>query len=538
MTLHAEAYPSTRPQAATRLVPLGFFWLICAAELFAIYALTDGRLVYSLDDAYIHLAVAESLVRGTYGVNPGEFSAPCSSILWPFLLVPFQLTALASLAPLLINLGAGSMTVVLFERTLRNSFRPQTPHGAWWVAAGASVLILSSNVIPLVFMGMEHSLQVLSVVTILYGAMREREDGRLPRLCLVALTAAPWIRYESVVVCVAFAGYFWARGHRREVSVCALVSLTIVFAFSVYLWANGAGLLPGSVVAKAVPVAPDLAGMIQARIVTAARAVEEHPQAIVLGVFMFGFAVCSVVLQERAMRWIAAALAAAGVGHLLIGQFGVLARYESYIWTLAVLGLTWLLAEPLRRNVTPATFTRLAVLAASGLLLASASFVSKVFQTPFGARDIYRQQLQMHHLAAELYKQPVAVNDLGWVAYRNDAYVLDLVGLASKEALHGKRTQQGSAWIQALTRKHGVGLVMIYRDWFPSLPAGWVELGTLSMPERTSAASNEVAFFATTPRAAAELRPLLAAFARTLPHDVAFAASAAALGESSRLLPD
>ena len=44
---------------------------------------------------------------------------------------------------------------------------------------------------------------------------------------------------------------------------------------------------------------------------------------------------------------------------------------------------------------------------------------------------------------------PVAVNDLGWVAWRNDEYVLDLWGLASLQALEARRTYVESAWIEA-----------------------------------------------------------------------------------------
>ena len=47
-----------------------------------------GTLVYTLDDPYIHLALAQRLQHGFYGINPGEPASPASSILFPFLLVP------------------------------------------------------------------------------------------------------------------------------------------------------------------------------------------------------------------------------------------------------------------------------------------------------------------------------------------------------------------------------------------------------------------------------------------------------------------
>jgi hypothetical protein len=67
---------------------------------------------------------------------------------------------------------------------------------------------------------------------------------------------------------------------------------------------------------------------------------------------------------------------------------------------------------------------------------------------------------------------------------------------------------------------------MLYEDWFPGqIPAGWVRLGTLRLGHmRVTAARSEVTFYAADPAAAPELRAHLAAFARTLPESVVFAA--------------
>lgn len=47
--------------------------------------LSQWRLVYTLDDPYIHLAVANVITQGGYGVNLSEYSAPSSSILYALL---------------------------------------------------------------------------------------------------------------------------------------------------------------------------------------------------------------------------------------------------------------------------------------------------------------------------------------------------------------------------------------------------------------------------------------------------------------------
>jgi hypothetical protein len=55
------------------LVGIGFVLAAVAAELIAIMRLNGGRLVYALDDAYIHLATGENLLR-----------SPRLIVRWPF----------------------------------------------------------------------------------------------------------------------------------------------------------------------------------------------------------------------------------------------------------------------------------------------------------------------------------------------------------------------------------------------------------------------------------------------------------------------
>jgi hypothetical protein len=88
-----------------------------------------------------------------------------------------------------------------------------------------------------------------------------------------------------------------------------------------------------------------------------------------------------------------------------------------------------------------------------------------------------------------------------------------------------RRNDRTSAWLDTITRKHSVGLVMIYRHWFSTLPEPWIALGTLHMASTTSAAAREVSFFATSQSARDELWPLLETFARDLPEGARFASS-------------
>ena len=78
-------------------------FLLIGLELSGILWLNQGHLVYALDDPYIHLALAENIWRGHYGVNLHEFSSASSSIIWPFLIAPLSIFESSAYAVLALN---------------------------------------------------------------------------------------------------------------------------------------------------------------------------------------------------------------------------------------------------------------------------------------------------------------------------------------------------------------------------------------------------------------------------------------------------
>jgi hypothetical protein len=162
--------------------------------------------------------------------------------------------------------------------------------------------------------------------------------------------------------------------------------------------------------------------------------------------------------------------------------------------------------------------TRVALVSAALVALLVPRFVATAMVTPRAANNIYLQHVQMHRFATDSWREPVAVNDLGRMAYRNPRYVLDLWGLGTPQALRERRRGGDPAWMDRLAREHGVRLAMIYRHWFPALPAGWTQVATLTFdgPLRTPDA-RDVAIYALDAASAERARRLLPAFGRTLP---------------------
>jgi hypothetical protein len=138
-----------------------------------------------------------------------------------------------------------------------------------------------------------------------------------------------------------------------------------------------------------------------------------------------------------------------------------------------------------------------------------------------GCNNIYQQQRQMARFVQQEWPEPVAVNDLGWVAFSNPTPVLDLWGLASPHALQLRRTGRSGAWMDSLAQQHNVRLAMIYDAYFPFLPDTWTCVGKLLLGRRKFTADQPVvSFYATRPQDVAALQRRLSHFRSTLPPGV------------------
>jgi len=222
-------------------------------------------------------------------------------------------------------------------------------------------------------------------------------------------------------------------------------------------------------------------------------------------------------------KYLAASVMAGSFLHLLAGGYnGGYCRYETYIWGFLLLMLLYIFSEsmPELGEVCGGWFKIAQVLffASCCVLCTNPASVSGLFTIHIAANNIYEQHYQMHRFAADYVRGPVAVNDIGYVAYENPNYVLDLWGLASKVALRLRRTQTDSKWLRQLVQKHNVDVVMIYEKRFPRIPGEWIKLGKLrlSKPLITPAESS-VTFYVTQKKHLSRIQRLLGKYVDSLP---------------------
>jgi hypothetical protein len=315
---------------------------------------------------------------------------------------------------------------------------------------------------------------LLAVLGLHDVARRERP----PEWLWPVLVAGPLLRYENLALTLPALAFLAFAGHRRAALVTLAMLVALVGAFSLFLVAQGLPPLPSSALAKlgqgsgtGAPLA------LHERLAHSLLGTWSGPWLLLLAGLLLARVRSS---GERLGRGFAAVFPVAILGHGLFGGFGWFHRYELYLVAAAVSAAALAHAGRLRAGFR-ATPRLAGALALAGLALASGKSLYMLVVTPLATHEVYRQQYMMGRFAREVLRAPVAVNDLGLVAFRNPHHVVDLWGLGSPGALAARRSSRDMAWADSLCRRHGVGAALIYRPWFPEPPASWRRVGELRL---------------------------------------------------------
>lgn len=511
---------------------MGVIGALCLVVYGAILIVNQGTFTFSFDDPYIHLAMAEEILRGHYGINPDEPAAAASSIIYPFLLAPLLALGFGAYAALVLNmigvLAIGAVaSAILLEAELPVARLPRLI-----LAIVASVL--ASGIVSLAFSGLEHTLQVAGALLCLWGLMRYLKSRRVEIWWMAALIVAPLIRYEGMSLLAA--GVVVLALHREwaRALLIGFVGFGLVAAFSGFLLSLGLSLLPSSVLVKSMSAASSVEGGFGGIVQGFARTLGANVQdprgwpllvgtVLVLVPFIKAVRLSSDPAAWDKRAFIGLFCGLVGFAHLALGAYTWLARYEIYAILILLFGLVAIHAERLRPVIARADAWQVTWIS-FGILILLIRLVVMTPATVTGAQNIYQQQYQMHRFVTEVWQAPVAVNDLGWVSFENDHHVLDLFGLGSDKArkAHIANPQSGE-WMDALAAQHDVRLAMIYPAWLGHIPCSWVRLGELRLGTRAvSVPMDHVTFYAIKRDDAAAIADKVRGFAMSLPEGVTF----------------
>ncbi len=488
--------------------------------LYQSLSLTDGILIYALDDPYIHLAVAETILEGGYGVNTGEYASPSSSILYPFLLAGTTLLGLGTWGPLALNvLPMLIVCWILSGMIWQYSVPPGNRTAARFAVIAIPVVLFVANMVALPFTGMEHPLHILATVLVVLGLLRLGEDGRVRWYLPLGMVLAPLMRFEGLALFGAAFLVLLILRRWRPALVSGGIVAAVLAVYVATMTRLGLPPLPSSVLTKSTVSEAATSGSFSSilqQVVARLETALSNPAAILLLLGAITLVASLAIGGNRRKHWPATvAVILAVLGHLMAGRYGWFGRYEIYLNAAVLAACVAAWSDALLRG---GTFVR-----AAGLLLFAAMAVSSAaiyIVTVPGTKNLYGQQYQMHRFLTEFFPQPVAVNDLGYTSYRNPNHVLDLFGLGSETARKlrvGKELTPDD--LRQLTSDAETVFAMIYTYWLTNgLPQEWCLAATMTTVPRVTASHEHVDFYLIEMSMEDEMRRALTALGTDLPN--------------------
>lgn len=243
--------------AWTRHWPLVVALAVLGAVVAAVFVLCvradRGRFVYAIDDIYIAMAVARNFaVHGLWGVTPYEFTSCESTFVWPLLLsLSYALGATSELVPLVLNVVFAGVTLLVVYVVLNKMGMPQRLQAL--VLLG---VIFLAPLPAMVFIGMEHTLQMAAAILFVYLVAHDLAGENNSRTgtslwIWVLAVVMPMIRYEGLFLVLAACLLYFVHKRWKEafgLGVVAAIPPLIYGAISAHL---GWYWLPNSVCLKA-----------------------------------------------------------------------------------------------------------------------------------------------------------------------------------------------------------------------------------------------------------------------------------------------
>lgn len=530
---------------------IGLYWGVLGRLILAMRARAEGNLIYPLDDAYIHMAIAKhTALAQVWGVTRYEFTSSTSSPLWTGLIaLLYALFGVHELTPLIVNVLVGTLTIGVAYAILAHYIASRRLLS---IALLAAVFAMPLPTLTLV--GMEHVLHgllslgflVLAAQTLAGGTLIKLNAGwrgvaaaapppasRLPLLLVLLAPLLAMTRYEGLFLIFITCVLLLLQRRIAFALILGGAALAPVILYGLWSLANGWFFLPNSILIKAnVPGSPSpntpsmLEKALRNLLTWHLLVIMASAVALLLSAFRHARPLRS------AHRYANTLLIGTIILHATFASTGWFFRYEAYL----VLAGVVIVAISMRDVVMPpvslaaiwrsSLFHRLVVLL---LLINTAPFLYRtifpIYQTPIASQNIYEQQYQMGRFIRDHYAgERVLINDIGAVSYLADVQIIDIWGLGSLEP--ARLLLQG-AWDTAaiirIAQAQDASVAIVYEgllDRYGGVPPAWLRLAEWQIADNVICASDRVAFYAPTAAAQDDLLRSLRQFRPQLPAGV------------------
>jgi hypothetical protein len=452
----------------------------------------NGTFVYWIEDAYIHLATARTLVEsGVWGVTPHEFTSSSSSPLWVLLLAAGMWLAGPDVTlAFALNLFATLGLAAIVAHVLASS--ATTKWARWLAVVVAGLIVLVVAPLPQLLTGMEHlGHAALMLLAVWWLSRRLSDDG--PRVgdapLLIVLLILPLWRYESLWLHALGALVALARGERRIALMIGAAGAVPVLAFGLFNQANGWPFLPAPLLTKTIYLADGggnwLVWLAKYFLWWPLKRLFLYvPELLVMMVAADCWLAWSLWRDPtawRRQRWLAVLFFLLGSwAHATVAAFGWGGRYELYLLALGLVSLGVALPTTDWRALAQRTWRLILVGVLMALFtLAAGHRTWKQHDDLAGAaetvalRDVWHAVALSEYCGANPCELRVMAMNIGALSWYAGPRLTDLLALADREVLTLVRDRRlDSAAVRRLADGRQVDVAFIFDDWYATAIGG------------------------------------------------------------------
>ncbi len=521
------------------ILVLAAYWLSVICLVVYSMQLTEGNLIYALDDSYIHMSMAKNAaVHGVWGVTRYGFSSSTSSPLWTLLLaINYVLFGVNNLSPLLLNLFFASLTVLLSYRYLKQNIN--SPFTVFLILLAA---VFAAPLPALTLVGMEHILHLYLSLGFLILAVKNviNENYRIDksfRLLFACSALLAMVRYEGLFIIFMICAVLLVRRKRIHAVLLGAAGLMPVLFYGLWSMANGWYFFPNSLLLKAQLPNSSHTGLLEELGRGAIRVLHSEKCCLFLLIAALLLIIVHSIKKPRtndSAKYALVIYSGSLLLHLQFASTGWFFRYEAYLIYLGIIiisitvkeYLTWQHINSIVNDkfLHKAAFTCLFIFLCYPYIIRS---TSSLWGAPKASRNIYDQQYQMGLFLRQYFEyKACALNDIGAATYLADIQLVDLFGLGSLESARLKLNNNfTTSEIHNLTYQKHVQVAVVYDSWFrhetkAGIPQEWIRVGRWRIPENVICGDDTIAFYAVEPSEAESLKRNLKQFRSLLPMDV------------------
>jgi hypothetical protein len=516
------------------VIALIIFYLVLGIITSISFINNNHNLVYSLDDAYIHMAIAKNFSQsGVWGIHKYNFTSSSSSILWTLILsLIYFIFGLYELVPFILNVLFSTLIIIqtyyIFKKHEINST---------FLTLILLAIIFFTPLPTLVFNGLEHTMQIFIILFFsYYSALNLSNDNtQLKKNFFALLILAPFVtltRYEGLFLIFSVSFLFLLK---KKILESIYIFLSGIFSISIYgfiSFLKGWYFLPNSVILKGNTYDISVKTFYNL-FFNFTKTIETTPHVLVL--FILSLFVLLLLFNSKKTIWNISSILLTlflfnTIQHMIFARTDWFFRYEAYLVSFGLFALAIAIQELIpkflsfNKKLVQQNLINILIIIFLTLPLIKRA-ISSLVKTPQATNNIYEQQYQMALFLKNFYQNTViAANDIGAINYLADILCIDLWGLANIDIAKLKKSNNyNTNKIHELTTIKKAKIAIVYDHWFYNyggLPSSWKKIAEWKIKNNVVCGGDTVSFYAIDASETKNLLENLKNFSTYLPKDV------------------